>query len=58
MKPKLHVVTDVEGIKALHAYIQGQDILTFDCETTGVHKGAEIIGFSVCAEESPLVRNN
>ncbi len=32
--------------------IETHDFIAYDCETTGVHKGAEIIGLSFCMEET------
>lgn len=52
MKPQLIVVDSVQGIKDLEEYLLDKDYVAFDCETNGVHKGATVIGFSVCAEDS------
>jgi DNA polymerase I len=48
---KLIVINTSQGIKELTTAILNIDILAFDVETTGVHKGSEIIGFSVCVSE-------
>jgi len=40
-----------QGISELLSYLQDKEFIAFDTETTGLTKSAEIIGFSVCAEE-------
>ena len=50
--PNLKVIDTVEGIEELSAYLADKDLIAFDTETTGTHKGAQVIGLSVCAEES------
>lgn len=42
----------VSGIEELRAYLADKDYVTYDCETTGLTQRDEIIGISVCAEES------
>lgn len=49
--PQLTVIDSPQGIEQLRAYLANYEYVAYDCETTGVHKGAEVIGFSVCAEE-------
>lgn len=51
MKEKLIVIDNKEAFSSLTEYIKNFEYIAVDCETTGVHKGAEIIGISVCAEE-------
>lgn len=47
----LVVIDNVADITALGGYLADKDFVAYDCETTGVHKGAEVIGVSICAEE-------
>lgn len=49
-QPQLIVLNTAQGIKDLEAYLADKDLVAFDIETTGVHKGAEVIGYSVCAD--------
>jgi DNA polymerase I-like protein with 3'-5' exonuclease and polymerase domains len=46
----LKVLRTVEEVKALQAYLADKPTIAVDTETTGLVKGSEIIGFSVCAE--------
>lgn len=48
---QLIVIDTVEGLKNLQEYLNDKDLIAFDTETTGLEKGAEIIGASFCAEE-------
>lgn len=48
---QLTIIQNPNEILDLITYIQQFDLIAFDTETTGVHKGAEIIGVSLCAEE-------
>lgn len=52
MKPELIVLRNSEEINTLIGYIKNFDIIAYDCETTGLTKQDEVIGISVCAEES------
>lgn len=47
---QLVVIRTLAQLKELQNYIESQDIIAVDIETTGLEKGSEIIGFSVCAE--------
>lgn len=49
MKPKLTVIDSPAGISELIEYLRDKDLVAYDCETTGVHAGAEVIGVSVAA---------
>lgn len=51
MEPELKVIDTIEDVNALRIYLQDKELISYDCETTGVTKQDEIIGFSVCAEE-------
>lgn len=48
---ELIVIDNEQDLDQLCVYLKDKEFVSFDCETNGVHKGAEIIGFSVCAEE-------
>lgn len=50
MQPQLTVIDSIEGIEELKDYLKDKDFVSYDCETTGVHNGAQVIGFSLCAE--------
>lgn len=50
-QPKLVVIDNLDQLDDLFIYLQDKDYVAFDTETNGVHKGAEIIGLSFCAEE-------
>lgn len=52
LKPKLTVIDSPQQVTDLTLYLSDKDLIAYDCETTGVHKGAEVIGYSVCADES------
>jgi DNA polymerase I len=49
---KLEVIHTLEEVTELSEYLKDKDFLAYDCETTGLTKRDEIIGFSICAEES------
>ena len=51
LNPQLSVIDTEEGLITLSKYLEDKEFVAFDLETTGVHKSAEIIGFSICAEE-------
>lgn len=51
-QPELVVIDSKEELAKLERYLIGREYVAFDVETNGVHHGAEIIGFSVCAEEA------
>ncbi len=40
----------MKELQELTEYIKDKDYIAFDTETTGVSKGSQIIGFSVCAD--------
>jgi len=52
IEPGLIILDTTEGVDLLTQYIQDKDLISFDTETNGVHQGAEIIGLSLCCEES------
>src|ERR1700677_2435570 len=52
MKPELIVIDTLKGLKALGEYLYDFEYIAYDCETTGLTQRHEVIGFSVCAEES------
>jgi DNA polymerase I-like protein with 3'-5' exonuclease and polymerase domains len=49
-QPTLTVLTDPQRIEELAGYLADKDFVATDTETTGVHKGAIVVGISVCAE--------
>ncbi len=51
-KEQLIVINQVSDIEALGEYLADKDFVAYDSETTGLHKEAEIIGVSLCAEET------
>ncbi len=48
---QLIVIDKPSDIRNLHETLLNFDVIAYDCETTGLHKSAEVIGISVCAEE-------
>jgi len=52
MNPNIIIIDDKEGLSKLRDYLKDKEIVSFDTETTGIHRGAQIIGFSVCGDES------
>lgn len=52
MKPELIVIDNIEGVMSLMEYLTDKPYIAYDCETTGLTSKHEVIGFSVCAEES------
>lgn len=52
MKPQLVIIDNLTDLKKLSEYIADKEFIAFDTETTGVTSKDEIIGFSICAEES------
>lgn len=48
----LVVIDTLTEVASLSEYIETKEIVAFDIETTGLGKDAQVIGFSVCAEES------
>lgn len=50
-KPILVIIDDLPALDELEAYLKDQEYVAYDIETTGVHKGAEILGISICCEE-------
>ncbi len=48
---QLIVLDTPKSIKELQEYLKDKEFITYDCETTGLSKSDEVIGFSICAEE-------
>lgn len=48
---ELIVIDKTESIDSLIDYLKDKEYVSYDCETTGLHKSSEVIGFSFCAEE-------
>lgn len=51
MQPQLLIVDSLTAINDLYSYLVDKEFVAYDCETTGLSKQDEVIGFSVCAEE-------
>lgn len=47
---KLILIKTLPELAELETYLKPFDYVAYDCETTGLDKDAEVIGFSVCAE--------
>lgn len=52
MQPQLIVIDNLKSLLELKEYLKPFDIISYDCETTGVTQKDQVIGFSVCAEDS------
>lgn len=52
MKPQLKVIDCESGIQDLIIYLKDKEYIAFDTETTGLNKRDQVIGISICAEES------
>lgn len=52
MQPQLKIIDTAAGVEELHSYLKDFDIVAYDTETTGLSKRDEIIGYSICCEES------
>lgn len=52
MKPELIVINQAEKLRDLITYLSYKDYIAYDCETMGLTAKHEVIGFSVCAEET------
>jgi DNA polymerase-1 len=52
MNPRLYVIDTNDKLIELKNYLKNKQYVAFDTETTGVTKGSEVIGFSICAEEN------
>lgn len=52
MKPQLVVIDNLVDFRKLDEYLKDFEYIAYDCETTGLTAKDEVIGFSVCAEES------
>lgn len=51
-QPQLTIVDTVDGIKELQDYLLDKEYISYDCETTGLSSSDQVIGYSVCAEET------
>ena len=49
--PQLIVLDDPTRIDELRDYLADKDYISYDCETTGLTRRDQVIGFSVCAED-------
>lgn len=44
------IIRDLAGLVKLREYLKDFEYIAYDTETTGLSRGSEIIGFSVCAD--------
>lgn len=51
MEPSLHIIKHTDDIVDLMDRMRGEEFVAFDTETTGVKKGSQIVGMSICFEE-------
>lgn len=49
---ELVIIDTIAGLEELKTYLQDKEYVAFDTETTGLTKNHEIIGYSICAEET------
>lgn len=54
-QPELVVIDNIEDLSNLDPYLDHFEYWAYDSETTGVNKGAKVIGFSLCAEEEKAI---
>lgn len=47
---QLILIKTLVELQELEVYLQDKDFISYDCETTGLDKESEVIGFSVCAD--------
>jgi DNA polymerase-1 len=52
MIQELIVIDTIKGLEELCTYLVNKDFVAFDTETTGLSKRDQVIGISVCAEET------
>lgn len=52
MRPTLEIIDTPEALIELMRYLDDKEYVAFDTETTGLAQRDQIIGFSVCAEET------
>lgn len=50
MSETLVIIKTLQELQKLKDYLKDKEFIAVDTETTGVDKGSEIIGYSVCAE--------
>ena len=48
----LVVIKTAEDLETLNQYLVDKDLISVDTETTGLSKDAQVIGYSVCAEDN------
>lgn len=51
IQPNLHVLHKEQQVLDLTERLKGEDLVAYDCETTGLHVGCQVIGISVCFNE-------
>lgn len=52
MSETLKVIRTNKEVEEMMRYLESQNVVAFDTETTGLGADADIIGYSVCAEDS------
>ena len=52
MQPELKILNSPEEVRELVAYLQDKELIAYDSETTGLTDRHQVVGISVCAEES------
>jgi DNA polymerase-1 len=52
MQPSLKVLDRGEDVLGLIDYVREFEYVAYDCETTGVQIGTEVIGYSICCEDN------
>lgn len=50
--PKLHVIDSEDKLLGALDYLLQHEYAAYDSETTGLHHGCEVIGFSFCCDEN------
>lgn len=47
---ELKLIRTLGQLKELQEHLADKDFISLDCETTGVEKGSEVVGYSVCVD--------
>lgn len=50
-QPNLHIISSISDIRRMEEMIRDAEFVAVDTETTGVDRGSQIVGISVCASE-------
>lgn len=46
------MIDKAENISPLLSYLKDKELVAYDSETTGLHKGCQVVGISICAEDT------